>query len=264
MCGRFAQSQSLADYLRELASEEEVIFGWEDTPIERYNVAPSTPVQLLRSTTGGLVATPVRWGWMPAWAKGKMPPPINARVEKVADGKYFRQIWPHRALVAADGWYEWVKDEADPKRKQPYFIRLRDGAPCFFAAIGQFPEDASESREGDGFVILTADAEGGMVDVHARRPVVLTPELAREWLDPTTLLQRAEQMLLHQGRHAEDFEWFEVAKAVGNVRNQGPQLIVPVPNQRGGITTASTPVSEAKGIECPSQTRVHQGARKSR
>ncbi|WP_043309573.1 SOS response-associated peptidase [Pseudomonas sp. ML96] len=229
MCGRFVQRQSLAAYLNELDSEEEVIAGWEDTPLERYNVAPSTQVQLLHSTAGGLIAAPVRWGWMPHWAKGKMPPPINARVEKVAEGKYFRQIWPHRALVAADGWYEWVKDEADPKRKQPFFIRLRDGAPCFFAAIGQFPEDGSEPREGDGFVIITADAEGGMVDVHDRRPVVLSPELAREWLDPATTLQRAEQMLLHQGRPAADFEWFKVDKAVGNVKNQGPQLILPQP-----------------------------------
>ena len=227
MCGRFVQRQSLAAYLNELDSEEEVIAGWEDTPLERYNVAPSTQVQLLHSTAGGLIAAPVRWGWSPAWAKGKMPPPINARVEKVAEGRFFQQIWKHRALVAADGWYEWVKDEADPKRKQPYFIRLRDGAPCFFAAIGQFPEAGGEPREGDGFVIITADAEGGMVDVHDRRPVVLAPDLAREWLDSATTTHRAEQMLLHQGRPAEDFEWFKVDKAVGNVKNQGPQLIEP-------------------------------------
>jgi len=70
-----------------------------------------------------------------------MPPPINARVEKVAEGKFFRQIWPNRALVAADGWYEWVKDETDPKRKQPYFIQPREGSACFFAAIGKYPAD---------------------------------------------------------------------------------------------------------------------------
>lgn len=230
MCGRFAQYKSLADYLRELDSEEKVIGGWEDTPLERYNVAPSTQVQLLHSTGGGLIAAPVRWGWRPADAL-EMQRPINARVEGVATRKFFRPIWPHRALVAADGWYEWVKDEADPKRKQPYFICLRDRAPCFFAAIGQFPEDGSEPREGDGFVIITADAEGGMIDVHDRRPVVLAPDLAREWLDQATTLRRAEQLLRYQGRPAEDFEWFKVDKAVGNVRNQGPHLISPKEDQ---------------------------------
>lgn len=196
ICGRFAQYQGMADYLWGPASEQDVISGYDNVPIERYNVAPSTKVQLLHAEEGGIVIAAVRWGREPQWAKGKMPPPINARGEKVASGKFFRQVWPHRALVAADGWYEWVKDDADPKHKQPYFIRLRGGAPLFFAAIGQYP-DQGESRDGDGFVIITADAEGGMVDVHNRRPVVLAPELARVWLAPATTLPRAEQMLLH-------------------------------------------------------------------
>jgi len=228
MCGRFAQSQSLVTYLNALNSEKEVLAGWEDTAIARYNVAPSTQVQVLRAKSGGLITAPVRWGWSPFWAKGKMPPPINARAEKVAEGKYFKQIWPNRALVAADGWYEWVKDEADPKRKQPYFIRLRGDEPCFFAAIGHFPEEGIEAQESDGFVIITADSQGGMVDVHDRRPVVLTPELAREWIDPATTNHRAEQMLLHQGRPAEEFEWYRVSKAVGNVRNHGQELMQPI------------------------------------
>jgi putative SOS response-associated peptidase YedK len=67
-----------------------------------------------------------------------------------------------------------------------------------------------------------------MVDIHDRRPVVLTPELAREWLDPATPKERAEQIALHQGESAEAFEWFKVDPAIGNVRNQGPELIRPI------------------------------------
>ena len=67
-----------------------------------------------------------------------------------------------------------------------------------------------------------------MVDIHDRRPVVLHPELAREWLDPATPKERAEQMALHQGEPAEAFEWFKVSAAVGNVRNHGPELIEPL------------------------------------
>jgi putative SOS response-associated peptidase YedK len=77
-------------------------------------------------------------------------------------------------------------------------------------------------------VIITADSAGGMVDIHDRRPVVLTPELAREWLDPATSKARAEQMALHQGEPATAFEWFKVDPAVGNVRKQGPELIRPI------------------------------------
>jgi putative SOS response-associated peptidase YedK len=57
--------------------------------------------------------------------------------------------------------------------------------------------------------------------------VVLAPDLAREWLDPDTPKERAEQMVLHQGEPAEAFEWYKVDTAVGNVRNKGKGLIEP-------------------------------------
>ena len=41
MCGRFAQYQGLADYLRELDAEQDVINGYDNVPIGRYNVAPA-------------------------------------------------------------------------------------------------------------------------------------------------------------------------------------------------------------------------------
>lgn len=92
-------------------------------------------------------------------------------------------------------------------------------------AIGQLPDADEGPGENDAFVIITADSAGGMVDIHDRRPVVLTPHLAREWLDPATPTTRAEQMVLHQGEPSEVFEWFRVDAAVGNVRNKGPGLI---------------------------------------
>lgn len=68
-----------------------------------------------------------------------------------------------------------------------------------------------------------------MVDIHDRRPLVLTPELAREWIDPTTDTARAEEIAKDCCRAADDFEWFPVSREVGNVRNQGPGLIAPLP-----------------------------------
>ncbi|MNV92464.1 hypothetical protein D3C71_1870660 [compost metagenome] len=38
----------------------------------------------------------------------------------------------------------------------------------------------------------------------------------------------ANQMLLHQGEPAEAFEWFKVDNAIGNVRNQQPDLLTPI------------------------------------
>jgi len=67
-----------------------------------------------------------------------------------------------------------------------------------------------------------------MVDIHDRRPVTFSPDLAREWLDPATPEERAELIALLEGEPSERFEWFQVAKAVGNVRNHEPELIMPI------------------------------------
>lgn len=96
------------------------------------------------------------------------------------------------------------------------------------AAIGHLPDADEGPGEHDGVVIITDDSAGGMVDIHDGRPVVLTPDLAREWLDPATPKERAEQVVLHQGEPAEAFEWFKVDTAVGSVRNKAPDLIRPM------------------------------------
>lgn len=83
------------------------------------------------------------------------------------------------------------------------------------------------SGEHNSFVTITADSAGGMLDIHDRRPVVLTPDLAREWLDPSTPKERAEQIVLLQGESNDLFEWFKVDRAIGNVRNQNIQLLDP-------------------------------------
>ncbi|WP_296277839.1 SOS response-associated peptidase family protein [Pseudomonas sp. UBA7530] len=226
MCGRIAQYSGIREFVDALSGwpERERLQAAEGVP-PRYNVAPSTQVSLLHVLDDELVVERLRWGWRPHWAKDRAAP-INARVEKVAHGAFFRAIWKHRAICPIDGWFEWV-DEGG-KRKQPYFIRRRDGRPTLCAAIGSFPTPGADAGEHDGFVIITADAQGGMVDVHDRRPVALSGDLAKAWLDTGTASEDAEQIVLHSGDPAEDFEWYRVDPAVGNVRNQGEHLIKPL------------------------------------
>lgn len=228
MCGRFAQYQGMADYLRELDAEQDVISGYDNLPIARYNIAPTTRVLILHSVDDGLRIDPVHWGWAPFWAKGKRPDPINARVETVTTGKFFKQLWPNgRALVVADGWYEWFKDPDNPKKKQPYFIRLKSQAPMFLAALAQV-HTGLEPQEGDGFVIITAASDQGMVDIHDRRPLVLSPVHAREWLGHDLSPARAEDIAKNLCLPVDEFEWYPVGTSVGNVKNQGADLILPL------------------------------------
>ncbi|MDD2058267.1 SOS response-associated peptidase family protein [Pseudomonas sp. GD03860] len=222
MCGRLSQYHGIHDFVDALSMPNPLANHVGDQPLACYNVAPTSQVALLHLNEGVVHAHRVRWGWRPHWATVRAAP-INARVEKVAHGPFFRAIWPHRAIVPVDNWFEWV-DEGGPK-KQPYLVRRRDGRPALCAGIGQFSTVASEH---DGFVLITADSLGGMVDVHDRRPVVFAPELARQWLEPAMLREQAEQMALDLGEPPEAFEWFRVSLAVGNVRNQGASLIQPV------------------------------------
>lgn len=228
MCGRFVQYEGMAIFIEELNPQMELFSGYDAVPINRYNVAPTTRVQLLHAAENGLHIDAVKWGWAPFWAKGKRPDPINARVETVTTGKFFKQLWPNgRAVVPSEGWYEWVKDPDDPKKKQPYFIRLKSQKPMFFGALAQVSLGL-EPNEGDGFVIITAASDQGMVDIHDRKPLVLTPEHAREWLDPGLAPERAQEIATECCQPTEDFEWYAVGKEVGNVKHLGAELLLPL------------------------------------
>lgn len=225
MCGRLSQYDGIHSFVAALSMSNALVNRTGDHPFEHYNAAPTTQLAIFHQDGQHLHADMVGWGWRPHWAKDRAAP-VNARVEKVAHGPFFRSIWSHRAIIAINNWFEWV-DEGGPK-KQLYLIRRRDMAPILCAAIGQYPSAEQPPSEHDGFVIITADSAGGIVDIYDRRPVTLSSELAREWLNPATSKERAEQLALLQGEPSEAFEWFKVDQAVGNVRNQGPNLLEPI------------------------------------
>ena len=58
------------------------------------------------------------------------------------------------------------------KIKRPYYIHRHDDEPLLIPAVGKFSALGDEPGAGEGFRIITADSQGGMLDVHDRRPVV--------------------------------------------------------------------------------------------
>jgi putative SOS response-associated peptidase YedK len=108
-------------------------------------------------------------------------------------------------------------------KKQPFFIRLKTRKPMFFVGLAQAaPGDTAD--EPPGFLIITSSSDSGMLNIHDRRPVVLTPEMAREWLAPGLSNDRTKEFAKEFSQPVEDFEWYPVSKDVGNVRNKGEYL----------------------------------------
>lgn len=226
MCGRFVMFRSMDEYVHELDPQGDLFTEVNSTPISRYNIAPSTDIPVIHVEEGRPQIYSVHWGWKRevTWPKPKIVQPINARIETIAKGRFYKTLFPdHRALIPADGWYEWVKEPGDDK-KQPFFIRLKSHKPMFFAGLAQI-EQGESPEDTPGCLIITADAAGGMVDVHDRRPVVLDPDVAREWLSTDLSKERAKEIARDCGLAADFFEWFPVSKDVGNVKNKGAYLI---------------------------------------
>jgi putative SOS response-associated peptidase YedK len=142
--------------------------------------------------------------------------------ESRAFGEAFRQ---RRCLVPADGWYEWrIEDDADERvgrarrtGKRPYFMTRPE--PVVFAGLW--------SRWGTGpqtrvtFSIITVAAAGELATVHNRMPLLIEPDQWIDWLrgdHPTDLL-------VPMSGSCAGIEIRPVSAAVGDVRNDGPELV---------------------------------------
>lgn len=73
---------------------------------------------------------------------------------------------------------------------------------------------------------MTAAADQGLVDIHDCRPLVLMPEAAHEWIRQDTGGKEATEIAADGAVSTDHFTLHPVSHAVGNVNNQGAELIV--------------------------------------
>ncbi|WP_211471683.1 SOS response-associated peptidase [Collimonas humicola] len=226
MCGRITQTRALEEYGRAV--------GWTEEEIRRrdiggyrpeFNAAPGVPHLILRNVDDQPTIEMVAWRWLSGWAKKEgIAPAINAKREKLLGGYYRSLMKTGRVIVPADGWYEWT---AEKSHKQPWYIKAKNDTPLFFAGLtNHFPDQ--EDEESTGFVIVTDDAAGGMVDIHGRRPVALSAEDARTWMDMTVTYEQAEQIARQMALGPDCFEWFKVSTDVNRASNHDAHLIEPI------------------------------------
>ncbi len=251
MCGRYASSRSADD----LVADFEIQAAMLSRHLEpHYNVAPTDEVYVVverppRHEKGGEQAEPaqrqlrvMRWGLVPSWAKdakigSRM---INARMETVAEKPAFRRSFERRrAIVPADGYYEWyVVDDGAPKpRKQPFYIRPRDGSVLAMAGLYEIwrdPGRADDDPERFRWTcsVITTRATDELGRIHDRMPLMLTPDRYDAWLDPEHL-GTGELLDLLTPADPGVLEAYPVSTLVSNVRNDGPELIEPLPAEAG-------------------------------
>jgi putative SOS response-associated peptidase YedK len=218
MCGRF----TLRSNPRDFADIFSVVRPYEAEWQPAYNVAPTQGVICIRDRDEREFFQ-AKWGLIPSWAKDAKigSSCINARVESVDTKPAFRSAFKkRRCLVMADGFYEWRTTD-----KQPYFISLKSGEQMAFAGLWE----TWKSAEGlvESCTICTTDAHDMMGQLHDRMPVILPRAAVDHWLDPAVQDPDELKPMLTQFPGEEMQSW-AVGKAVGNVRNQGPQLMEPI------------------------------------
>ncbi|WP_310376857.1 SOS response-associated peptidase [Catenuloplanes atrovinosus] len=225
MCGRYATTRSSVDLGALFGAEDET-----EMPITaRFNVAPTDPVPIVRVShrRERRVLQTARWGLLPPWAKdvragARM---INARAETVATSRAFAPSFARRrCLVPADGWFEWTAPAGGGTRKQAYYMTPADGGELAFAGLW------TVWGEGDDKLltcsIVTTAARATLTAVHDRMPLVLPPDRWDAWLGEGA----DEEVLLAPppDDYLAGLELRPVGPAVGNVRNDGPELIAPI------------------------------------
>jgi putative SOS response-associated peptidase YedK len=232
MCGRFEQSETPRYYADALSAHISERLKTLSDNATAYNVAPGQRPWMIMLHGGEVLFIGMSWGYRtPDEAAAKRKPWINARVEKALTGRYFRHMFREgRVIIPAGGWYEWTLENG---KKQPWYITRRTNEPIFMAGLSNYrlnEPNAQQQKLEVGFVIVTEDCEGGMVDIHDRRPVVLEPEDALRWLDPQTPVEEAAHIAQARSLPTEEFIWWKVDRAVDRAdpNNNGKHLLIPV------------------------------------
>jgi putative SOS response-associated peptidase YedK len=229
MCGRIRLSSDYSEIKIKLKfAPNAAAPNFEPT----WNRPPTEPMLVaIRSVEGERVPKMMKWGLIPHWAKDDKLQfsTFNARAEEFATKPAFRDAWKwgQRCLVVTDGFYEWKKLGAKGKQKQPHAIAMADGQQMVMAGIWAKWKSPTSGEEVLSCTILTCEPNTAMGELHNRMPVILAELDWSKWLgeEPAT-----EDELLAMLRPCpnEVLKIWPVNNAVGNVRNNGPHLIVPV------------------------------------
>jgi len=215
MCGRFTLYSSLSDLKK--------VFDIDTVTCEiktSYNIAPGHEIYaIIRGNDNRLGK--LHWGLVPSWAKdlseaGKL---INARIETLNEKPSFKRVLEkRRCIIIADGFYEW-------KEKQPWYCTPAGGGP--FGLAGLWETWKRDESAYHSCTIITTKASEPINEIHDRMPVILKPEIIKEWLNPAICEYKELDMILKHG-NVKEIKAYPVSKFVNSPENNDPRCIRPV------------------------------------
>jgi putative SOS response-associated peptidase YedK len=227
MCGRIALYTPPRALARLLAAA--MAAGLDTESQASWNVAPTDTLFGVRATNEGRELGAYGWGLVPYWSKDRSSANklFNARAETVDTKPSFRWAFErHRLLVPVDGFYEWDRAAAT---KSPHFFQRADGTHLVLAGLYERWRDPS-APDAPALVtcsVLTTTPGPDMDDLHNRMPVVLEPDTFDLWLTAAEDELDAVHALCHPAPAGTLVHHLVDAK-VGNVNNNGPELVEPV------------------------------------
>ncbi len=222
MCGRFVGYRQL-DELQQFF------------PIDRancdvaanFNVAPTQEILAIYTYEGENWLDRFHWGLVPFWAKdpsigNRM---INARAETIDEKPSFKNAFKkRRCLIIADGFYEWKGTKG---QKQPMLITLPDKKPFAFAGLWEIWYKNKQAPAYRSCTIITTEASASIREIHHRMPVILKPEVYKDWLNPQYQNTENLKHILAVERLTE-LTSYPVSKQVNSARNNDLSLLDPI------------------------------------
>lgn len=162
----------------------------------------------------------------------------NARAETVHEKPSFRVPFKsRRALIPVDAFYEWletdkVSETSGKKLKQPFVLRPAEGTTLALAGLYEYWRDKNEPDDDPeawirSYTIITTTATHAVGRIHDRMPMAIAKANWADWLDPRN--QSTQDVLALMAPPIDDnLDIYAVSRAVNNVRNNGPDLLLPL------------------------------------
>jgi putative SOS response-associated peptidase YedK len=148
----------------------------------RYNICPTTDIDVVTSKDDGRQLLSMRWGLVPSWWKKslkELPATFNARAETVTEKPIFRDAFKRgRCLIPASGYYEWLNT---PNGKQPFYFTRRDGEVMTIAGLCADWSNPADGAKVKSATMVIGRANGFVGKFHDRMPVILEQNEFGAW-----------------------------------------------------------------------------------